>query len=696
MYMSSYVTRNIRNVGLIGHGGEGKTTLTEAMLFNARVVDRFGRVEDGTTTTDFDPEEIKRKISINAALAPFEWNGHKINVIDVPGYFDFVGEMIEALRVVDGAVIVVGAVSGVMVGTEKAWDYCKEYDLPIMIFVNQMDRENVHYEKVLEQLEGKYGTCITPLQVPIMKGGRFAGLVDAVKMKAWEFTDKGLKEVSIPDDMSDTVESIRTRLVEAAAETSEELMEKYFEGEELTEEEIQAAIRKGVASGDIVPVLFGSALTNAGVDILMDSLIKYMPAPDERPEVSVTNIKTGEVEKRKVDASQPFSAFVFKTIVDPFVGKLSLFKVMSGQLTNGMNLYNANKEKGEKTGNLYILRGKKQIAVDKLTAGDIGALAKLQNTATGDTLCDPAYPIVYEGFQFPEPCISMAVNAEKEGEEEKVFTGLNRLMEEDPTFKIEQNTETGETLISGTGEVHLDVIASRLKNKFGVNAVFKEPKVPYRETIRKSIKAEGKHKKQTGGHGQYGHVWIEFEPLPNPDEQRFEFVDKIVGGVVPRQYIPAVEKGLIEAMQKGVLAGYPMVGIRATLYDGSYHPVDSSEMSFKIAAYLAYKKLEQADPVLLEPIMHAEVIIPDEYMGDIIGDLNRRRGRILGMTPLGNGLQKVDAEVPLAEMFRYATDLRSMTQARGSFKLTFVRYEEVPANISAKIVEQARREAQGE
>lgn len=694
--MSSYVTRNIRNVGLIGHGGEGKTTLTEAMLFNAKVIDRFGRVDDGTTTTDFDPEEIKRKISINAALAPFEWNGHKINIIDVPGYFDFVGEMIEALRVVDAAVIVVGAVSGVMVGTEKAWDYCNEYNLPVMIFVNQMDRENVHYERILQQLEDKYGTRITPIQIPIMKGGKFAGVVDVVKMKAWEFADKGVKETSIPDDISDALESIRTRLVEAAAETSEELMEKYFEGEELTEEEIQAAICKGVAAGDIVPVLFGSALTNAGVDILMDSIVKYMPAPDERPEVSVTNIKTGQVEKRKVDASQPFSALVFKTIVDPFVGKLSLFKVMSGELVNGMNLYNANKEKGEKSGNLYILRGKRQIAVDKLTAGDIGALAKLQVTSTGDTLCDPAYPIMYEGLKFPEPCLSMAVNAEKQGEEEKVFTGLNRLTEEDPTFKIEQNAETGETIISGTGEVHLDVIASRLKNKFGVNAIFKEPKVPYRETIRKPIKAEGKHKKQTGGHGQYGHVFIEFEPLPNPDEQRFEFVDKIVGGVVPRQYIPAVEKGLVEAMQKGVLAGYPMVGIRATLYDGSFHPVDSSEMSFKIAAYLAYKKLDQANPVLLEPIMHAEVVIPDEYMGDIIGDLNRRRGRILGMTPLGNGLQKVDAEVPLAEMFRYATDLRSMTQARGSFKLTFVRYEEVPGNISAKIVEQAKREAQEE
>ncbi|NLX69730.1 MAG: elongation factor G [Clostridiales bacterium] len=689
--MNNFVTQNIRNIGIIGHGGEGKTTLTEAMLFNAKAIDRFGRVEDGTTTTDYDPEEIKRNISISAAIAPLEWNKHKINIIDVPGFFDFVGEMVQSLRVVDGAVIVVGAVSGLSVGTEKAWDYCKEYHVPKMIFVNQMDRENVNYEKVLEELEGKYGTAITPLQVPIMNGNRFTGVVDVVNMKAWDFTGKEPQEISIPDDLADTVESIRTRLIEAAAETSEELMEKYFEGEELTDQEIREALRAGIAEGDVVPVLYGSATENAGIGLLMDSIIDYMPAPSDRPAVPGTNPKTGEEGEYKVDSSLPFSAFVFKTVVDPFVGKLSIFKVMTGELTSGMSIYNANKERNEKTGSIYVLRGKKQIQVDKLTAGDIGAMAKLQNTVTGDTLCDPASPVKYEGIEFPEPSISMAVAAEKEGEEEKVFTGLNRLMEEDPTFTVEPNVETGQTIISGIGEVHLDVIASRLKNKFGVNAVFSEPKVPYRETIRKSIKAEGRHKKQTGGHGQYGHVWIEFEPLPDP-EQKFEFVDKIVGGVVPRQYIPAVEKGLLEAMEKGVLAGYPMVGIRATLYDGSYHAVDSSEMAFKVAASLAYRKLDQANPVLLEPIMKAEVVVPDEYMGDVMGDLNRRRGRILGMTPLGNGLQKIEAEVPLAEMFRYATDLRSMTQARGSFKLTYVRYEEVPGNISAKVVEQARQE----
>lgn len=691
--MKNYAIDKIRNIAIIGHGSEGKTTLTEAMLFNAGATDRFGRVEDGTTTTDYDPEEIKRQISISAALAPLEWNNHKINIIDVPGYFDFVGEMIEALRVVDGAVIVVGAVSGMAVGTEKAWDYCEKYGIPRLIFVNQMDREHVDYMKVIDQLKEKYGTAIVPFHMPIMESDQFKGYVNVIDMTAKEFSGKEAKDIPIPDHLLDEIEPIRTMLVEAAAETSEELMEKYFEGEELTDDEIRTAIRKGVLEGGIVPVLCGSAVNNAGVKELMDDVINYLPSPADRPAAVGTKPNTEEPLERKVSASEPFSALVFKTVIDPFVGKLSLFKVMSGALTAGSTVYNPNKDRNEKTGSLYILKGKKQIQVDKITAGDIGAFAKLQHTVTGDTLCDPNSPIVYEGIEFPEPSISLAVEAEKQGDEEKVFAGLSRLMEEDPTFAVEQRSDIGQTLISGIGEMQLDIIASKLKSKFGVGVTFKEPKVAYRETIRKSIKAEGKHKKQTGGHGQYGHVWIEFEPI-DLTEKEFEFVDKIVGGVVPRQYIPAVEKGLIESLAKGVLAGYPTVGIRATLYDGSYHSVDSSEMAFKIAAALAFKKLDQANPVLLEPIMKAEIIVPDEYMGDIIGDLNRRRGRILGMTPLSGGMQKVEAEVPQAEMFKYATDLRSMTQARGSFKLSFVRYEEVPANISAKIVEQAKKEAE--
>ncbi|NLA84530.1 MAG: elongation factor G [Clostridiales bacterium] len=691
--MKNYTTDKIRNIAIIGHGGEGKTTLTEAMLFSAKAIDRFGKVEEGNTTTDYDPEELKRHISISAALAPLEWNQHKVNIIDVPGYFDFVGEMVSTLRVADSACIVIGAVSGLTVGAEKAWDYCQEYNTPRIIFVNQMDRENANFQKVVDQLTEKYGTSIAPFQVPIMEGENFIGYVDLIAMEAKKFTDKGLEDMPVPDSMSDVIEPIRTMLVEAAAETSEELMEKYFEGEELTADEIRTAIREGVVSGDIVPVMCGSAANNRGISTLLDTIVDYLPAPNEHGKITGVNPKTDETVERTCSPSEPFSALVFKTVVDPFVGKLSIFKVLSGELTTDVNLYNANKERADKTNNIYYLRGKIQISTDKITAGDIGAVSKLQHTMTGDTLCDASSPILYEGINFPKPSISLAVTVEKEGEEEKAFGGLNRLTEEDPTFAVEKNQETGEMLISGIGEMHMEIISKRLQNKFGVSVNFAEPKIPYRETIRKSIKAEGRHKKQSGGHGQYGHVWIEFEPLTDT-EKEFEFVDKIVGGVVPRQFIPAVERGLRDSLVNGVLAGYPMVGIKATLYDGSYHSVDSSEIAFRVAASLAYRKLEEADPVLLEPIMKAEVIVPDEYMGDIIGDLNKRRGRILGMDPLGNGLQKVTAEVPQAEMAKYATDLRSMTQARGSFTLEFVRYEEVPANIATKVIEQAKKDAE--
>lgn len=688
--MSKINVNDIRNVAIIGHGSEGKTTLTEAMLFNAGVTDRLGRVEDGTTTTDYDPEEIKRQISISAALAPLNWNSHKINVLDVPGYFDFAGEVIQALTVADGAVIVVGAVSGVAVGTEKAWDYCDKYDIPRVVFINQLDREHVNFMKVLEQLKDKYGSVIAPFQVPIMEGDTFKGYVDIINMLGKEFTDNGEKEIPIPDNIMDTIEPMRTMLVEAVAETSEELMEKYFDGEEFTSDEIYSALRQGVIEGEIVPVLCGSAVNNLGVTALLDTIVTYMPSPAERPAVKGINPKTGEEEERTADPNEPFSAFVFKTVIDPFVGKLSLFKVISGKLTADTELYNANKDSTEKINSIYFLRGKKQIQVDEIITGDIGAIAKLQVTETGDTLCEKEAPIIFPQLEFPEPAISLAIEAEKEGEEDKVMMGLNRLAEEDPTFSVIQDSEMSQTLVAGVGELHLEVIASKLKSKFGSGITFKEPRIPYRETIRKPVKAEGKHKKQTGGHGQYGHVWIDFEPIGDVSIP-FEFVDKIVGGVVPRQYIPAVEKGLQECLRKGVLAGYPMVGIRATLYDGSYHSVDSSEMAFKMAAALAYRKLIDGKPVLLEPIMKVEVVVPDEYMGDVIGDLNRRRGRILGMTPLNGGLQKVEAEVPQAEMTKYATDLRSMTQARGEFKLSFVRYEEVPENISSKIIEEAKK-----
>ena len=693
--MKNYTTDKIRNVAIVGHGGDGKTILTEAMLFNAKVTDRFGKVEDGTTTTDFDPEEIKRQISISAAFAPLPWNDHKINVIDVPGYFDFVGEMLMALKAADSAVIVLSAVSGLSVGAEKAWEACVERKIPRIFFVNQMDRENANFIKTLDELKEKYGTAIAPFQVPIVEKEHFKGFVNAVDMTAREFEGGKMKEIPIPDDMQSVVEPIRTMLVEAAAETSEELMEKYFDGEELTDKEIQDALKKGIMEGDIVPVLCGSALQNAGVQVLMDEIVEVTPSPAERPAHKGTNAKNGDAVEKPVDASKPFSAFVFKTVVDPFVGKLSIFKVITGELKPGIALYNANKEANEKTGSLYMLIGKKQQQVDVITAGDIGAIAKLQHTETGDTLCTASDPVIYEGIDFPVPMLSMAIYADKEGDEDKVFGGLTRLEEEDPTFRVEQNSEIGQAVISGMGEMHLDVRGSKLKDKFKVAARFEEPRIAYRETIRKPLKAEGKHKKQTGGHGQFGHVWIEFTPLADA-EKRFEFVDKIVGGVVPRQYIPAVEKGLTETMDKGVLTDYPMTGLQATLYDGSFHNVDSSEMAFKVAASLAYKKLTDANPVLLEPIMLAEIIVPDDYMGDIIGDMNRRRGRIMGMTPIGNGKQKVEVEVPQGEIAKYATDLRSMTQARGSYTLTFLRYEEVPGNLAPKIIEEAKHRMEEE
>ncbi|MGI6113593.1 MAG: elongation factor G [Mahellales bacterium] len=692
--MKAYETNKIRNVAITGHGSEGKTTLTEAMLYNAKASERFGRVEDGTTTTDYDQEEIKRQISISTAIAPCEWKGYKLNIIDTPGYFDFVGELLEGIRVADSAVIVVSAVSGVVVGTEKAWDYSERYNIPKLFFVNQMDRENANFSKVLDQLKERYGTSIVPFQVPIIDDKGFKGFVNVVDLVAKEFKGKEVEDIDIPSHMNDEVQSIREMILEAVAESDDELLEKYFAGEELSNDEIHTGLRKGVLSGSIVPVLCGSALSTQSVALLMDTILEYCPSPADRPAVEGENIKTGEVETRSCDINEPFSAFVFKTVADPFVGKLSLFKVYSGTFSSDSSVYNSNKEKNEKVGQIYYMRGKKQINTDKIVAGDIGAVAKLQVTTTGDTLCDAAHPIKLEGIEFPEPSISLAVEPKAKGDEEKISSGLARLTEEDPTFTVDKNSEVNQVLISGVGELHLEVITKRLQNKFGVEVNLSEPKVAYRETIRKSVKAEGKHKKQSGGHGQYGHVWIEFEPAAE-GEGDFVFVDKIVGGVVPRQYIPAVEKGLRECIEKGVLAGYPVVNLKCTLYDGSFHTVDSSEMAFKVAASLAYKKgLAQASPVLLEPIMKVEVLIPEEYMGDIIGDLNRRRGRILGMNPADKGMQQVVAEVPQAEMFKYATDLRSMTQARGSFKLTFERYEEVPANISAKVIEQAQKEAE--
>ena len=685
--MADYQTASIRNIALVGHGSEGKTTLAEAMLYAAGHIDRQGKVEDGNTVSDYDPEEIKRRISIGTAMAPVEWNKTKINIVDVPGYFDFVGEMAGAMRVVKAAAIVVGAVSGLTVGAEKAWAMADKNGVCKMFIVSRMDTENANYNKVVDQLRGKFGTSVVPLLIPMGEGSAFKGVVNVLENKAYEGAGKGLKEVPVPAGMAGTISTAMEELTEAAASADDDLMMKYLEGEELTHEEILQGFQAGMTNGTIVPVIAVSGTTGVGIGKLLDMMVSYVPSPAGDVLKAVDG--KGEAVEVKCTSDGAFSGFVFKTVADPFVGKLSLIKVCSGKLTAATPLYNATAEKQEKAGGLFMMRGKKQTNTATVFAGDIGALSKLQYTNSCDTLCEQGAVVKFPPVDYPEPCISKSISAAKQGEEDKVFSGLSRLQEEDPTIRVEKNAETTETLVSGQGELHLDVVRNKLASKFGAQSVLSDPKIPYRETIRKTVSCQGRHKKQSGGHGQFGDVWIEFSPIGDTT-QEFEFVDAVVGGAVPRNFIPSVEKGLRENIVKGVLAGYPMVGLRAKLYDGSSHPVDSSEMAFKTAARIAYKKgCKEANPVLLEPIMHVDVFVPDEYMGDIMGDMNKRRGRIMGMDQI-DGLQRVTAEAPMAEMFKYATDLRSMTQARGSFTMRFERYEEVPGDVAKKIIENAQ------
>ena len=689
--MKDYTAKDIRNIGIFGHGGEGKTSLTEAMLFNAGLADRIGSVQNGTTTTDFDPEETKRHISINVAFAPLEWKNTKINIIDAPGFFDFYGEVAAAMALADSAVIVVGAVSGPVVGAEKAMAMCKKLGKARMMVINQMDRENANFEKTMEAINEKFGPSVVPIQLPIMEGGAFKGYVDIVHMKAKMFDGKGEKDADIPASLASEAQDLYEKLTEAAAETDEELMEKYFDQGELSREEIIQGLSNGVREGIVTPVCCTAGHANIGVATLLDNMVHYLPSADQVKPRKAVDAKTGEPVEIKPDGK--FSAQVMKTVIDQF-GKYSIVKVFSGSLDVNTPLYNSVSEKTEKSTAPVLLRGKKNESINKLNAGDIGAIPKLQYTATNDTLCDPAAPVVFEKIDFPKPCISLAVSAKKQGEDDKVIAGLNRIMEEDPTIVIEKNAETGDVLIRGLGEMHIDVVCSKLKNKSNVEASLADPRIPYRETIRSMAEAEGKHKKQSGGSGQFGVVQMRFEPAAEGTD--YEFVNAIVGGVVPKEFIPAVEKGLREAMLHGVLAGYPMVGLKATLYDGKYHPVDSKEVAFKSAARLSYKAAcAKASPTLIEPIYHYSIRVPSEYVGDIIGDLNRRRGRMLGMNPV-DGETVVEAEAPLSEMFKYATDLRSMTQARGSFTSEFVRYEDVPGNIAQKIIEQAKIEEEEE
>ena len=685
MEINGYKMEDIRIIAVMGHGKCGKTTLTEAMLFNSGAVDRMGTVADGTTVCDYDLEEIKRQLSISAAIAPMDWKGTKLNIIDTPGYFDFVGEVKEGLRAADSALIALSGRSGVSVGTEQVFKFARTKGVPIMFFVNKIDDMRADFKRTLEEMKEKFGKSITPFVYPIREGEEFRGFVDIVDMTARRYEGTERVDIPVPDGMAEIVAPLRDMIMEAVAETDDALMNKYFNGEEFTFDEIKKAIRKGVKDGSIYPVYCGAGQANIGIRSLMDGMAKYLPAPSEIAEIA-RDASTGEPVEVVQEVSDSAAAIVFKTIADPYVGKMSAFRVYSGEIKADSSIFNPNKGVSERIGKLYMLRGKKQLEVKCVRAGDIGVVAKLDKTGTGDTLCAENKNMILTGIEFPQPVLSMAVEAAKKGEEEKIIAGLARLCEEDPTFSVTNNAETKQTLINGQGEQHIDIISGRLKAKYGVEMKLSEPIVPYRETIRAKVKAEGKHKKQSGGHGQYGHVFIEFEPCVS-EEMIFE--EKVFGGSVPKNYFPAVEKGLREACRSGVLAGYPVVNLKATLTDGSYHPVDSSEMAFKTAATLAFKEgVANAKPVLLEPVGHLKVYVPESVMGDVIGDINKRRGQIMGMGESDReGLNLVEAEVPMAEMFKYATDLRSMSQGRGSFDFEFERYQEAPASVAAKVIE---------
>ena len=689
--MKNFTTEKLRNIALIGHGGTGKTTLGDALLYFTGQTSRLGKVDDGNSVFDYDPQEVRRQISISSAVAFCEWDNHKINIIDTPGFFDFVGEVRGSLRVADGAVIVVCASSGVEVGTQKSWDYADTYGTPRMILINKMDRENADFTKVLADLRAEFGNKVTPVTLPIGAAETFSGVVDIVTEKAFKSVNGKAEEIPVPAELADELASYREELMEAVAVADEDVMMKYLEGEPLTEQEFGTCLGIGTANGDVIPVVCVSGAKLVGLDLFLNYCLHCMPSPANSNLPSAKKVNSDETVQLKASPTEPLAAQVFKTMADPYVGRLSLFRVYSGTVKSDSTIYNSTKDKDERLSQIYVVRGKEQLPVDEVTAGDIGAVAKLQVTTTGDTLCAKDNQVVFEPIEFPQPVYAVAVAPKSRADEEKIGVGLSRLTEEDPTFRIERSAETKQTLVYGMGDLHLEIIASRLKDKFGVEVELTDPKVPYREAILGKNQAEGKHKKQSGGRGQYGHVVLEIEPLT--DSQDFEFVNKIFGGAVPKQYVPAVEKGIIETMEQGVVAGYPVVGIRATLLDGSYHSVDSSEMAFKIAASMAFKKcFMAANPILLEPVVLAQIRVPEEYMGDIMGDMNKRRGRILGMEPLSNGLQLIKAHVPMSEMFKYAVDLRSMTQGRGDFTTEFVAYEQVPHEVTQKVIEEGKKE----
>ena len=678
---------DLRNVVLLGHGGMGKTSLAEAMLYNAGAIDRLGRVSEGNTVLDCDPEEIRRKASVSLSIAPFDWRGSTVNIIDTPGYFDFAGEMLEGVSVVDSAVIVVS--STMTVGTEKAWEFATSRNIPRVIFVNKMHDENADFDKIYAELKEMLGKPCVALQLPIRKNGKLVGVVDGISLQARVFDDFGnLVDGELPADMVEPAEAIHMNLSEIVAETDPELMEKFFAGEKFTREEIIKGLKVAINNCTCAPVLLGSSYENVGVKKLMDFIVDYMPSPLERTILDYTDAD-GNALQMKPDPDGHPTLFVYKTIADPFVGRLSLFRVCSGTMTPDTIMYNANKGADEKIGQIFVLRGRKQIPVKELVCGDLGAVAKLSVTSTNDTLGSKTKPIIISATPFPEPQLTLGIVPKSRGDEEKISAGISKLKDEDPVIQFNINKETGQMLVSGLGDQHIDTIVSKLKTRYGVEVELEDPKIPYRETIKKKVSAEGLHKKQSGGAGQYGKVVIEFEPGENPE---LEFCEKVFGGAVPKQFFPSVEKGLQESVKKGALAGYPVVNLKATLVDGKYHPVDSKEVAFVSAAKIAFKAaMKDAKPVLLEPVYSMNIYVPERYMGDIMGDMNKRRGRVLGMNPMDNNMQEIVAEAPYSEVFKYAVDLRSMTQARGSFKMEFVRYEEVPESIAKKIVDEAKK-----
>lgn len=692
--MNVYTTDKIRNVVILGHGGAGKTSLVESMAYLSGITSRLGNVAEGNTVSDFDKEEIKRKFSISTTMVPIIWGDTKINILDTPGYFDFAGEAEEAAAAADAAVIVINGKSGVEVGTQKAWDLCEKYKLPRFFYVSNMDFDNASYRKVVETLTELYGKKIAPLHLPIRENEKFVGYVNVVKMAARRYVNKQEKvECEIPDYLREYLDQYRENLIEAVAETSEEFMDRYFNGEEFSEAEIVAALHTNIGDGSIVPVTMGASLNLQGILILLDDIVSYMPSPEKR-KIAGVNMKTKEVFEADYNFSKAKSAFVFKTIVDPFIGKYSMIKVASGVIKNDDTLYNESKDSEERVGKLYVMEGSKPIEVKELHAGDIGAIGKL-NASTGDTLSTKATPIAYGRLNVPVPYTYKRYKAKNKGEEDKVAQALAKMAQEDLTMKVVNDGENRQTLLYGMGDQHLDIIASKLLTKYKVDVELEKPKVAFRETIRKSSDVDSKYKKQSGGHGQYGHVKMRFSPLDTLEEA-YEFSQEVVGGAVPKNYFPAVEKGIQDSVQKGPLAGYPVVGVKAVLYDGSYHPVDSSEMAFKTAASQAFKKgFMEAGPVLLEPIASIKVTVPDKFTGDVMGDLNKRRGRVLGMNPDHKGNTIIEADIPMSELYGYSTQLRSMTGGSGDYSYEFARYEQAPNDVQEREIA-ARQKADEE